>query len=75
MYILEVMSCFLLLYIIAHILGTVVQEDDYSDSDNINDSSNSTRNKGRGKETHWILYTALCVSGVTLLTPYSIFVV
>lgn len=75
MYILEMMSHFLLLYIRAHTLGTVDREDDYSDSDDINGSSNSSRNKGRGKDTHWILYTALCVSGVTSLTPHSIFMV
>lgn len=58
MYILEMMSHFLLLYIRAHTLRTVVREDDYSDSD-INDSSNNSRNEEERKLTGY--YTQCCV--------------
>lgn len=75
LYVLEVTSHFLLLYIIAHILGIVVWEDDHGDSSDISDSSNSSRNNGRGKETHWTLSTVLCVSGATSLAPCRIFMV
>lgn len=64
-----------MLYIIAHILGIVVWEDDHGDSSDISDSSNSSRNNGRGKETHWTLSTVLCVSGATSLAPCRIFMV
>lgn len=64
-----------MLYIIAHILGIVVWEDDHGDSSDISDSSNSSRNKGRGTETHWTLSTVLCVSGATSLAPCRIFMV